>query len=72
MSCGAKPRRPSFAPNSINTQRGWCFFSRAGRRASPWVAVSPLMLAFTTLGAPGESCHLSASSDGQAFSRGMR
>jgi hypothetical protein len=43
------PRRASFEPSSSTTTAGSCWRSSAGRRATPPLVVSPLMLALTTL-----------------------
>ena len=43
-----RPRRASFEPSSSTTTAGACWRSRAGRRATPPLVVSPLMLALTT------------------------
>ncbi|CFU08888.1 Uncharacterised protein [Bordetella pertussis] len=44
----ARPRRASLDPSSSTTTAGACWRSSAGRRASPPLVVSPLMLALTT------------------------
>lgn len=44
-----KPRRPSFAPSSINTKLGFSWSNNLGRARKPPSVVSPLILALVTL-----------------------